>query len=266
MPETRNPRTAEINGHLWGAAARDWADIQEAMVRTVYHAVHDRTGVSASTHYLDVGCGSGMAATLASERGARISGLDAAAPLLNIARERVPHGDFRTGDLEELPFADNSFDVVTGFNSFQYAGNPGIALAEAGRVTRSGGTIVVMTWGIPDGMEAGAVIGALKPLLPPPPPGAPGPFALSDETTLRDFATDAGLTPVEVFDVDSPWIYPDKATALRGLMATGVVARALDFASKVEITAAYAAALQTFRQSDGSYYIGATYRCLLAQP
>ena len=53
--------------------------------------------------------------------------------------------------------------------------------------------------------------------MPPPPPGAPGPFALSDEQALRKFAADAGLTPGELFDVDSPFVYPDEATAIRGL-------------------------------------------------
>ena len=48
-------------------------------------------------------------------------------------------------------------------------------------------------------------------LMPPPPAGAPGPFALSDVSALRKFAADAGLTPVEVFDVDTPFVYADEA-------------------------------------------------------
>ena len=35
------------------------------------------------------------------------------------------------------------------------------------------------------------------------------------------FATEAGLTPVEIFDVDSPFIYPHEATAVRGLNSSG---------------------------------------------
>lgn len=45
--------------------------------------------------------------------------------------------------MEELPFANKVFDVVTGFNAFQYAADPVAALAEARRVTKPGGTIVV---------------------------------------------------------------------------------------------------------------------------
>jgi hypothetical protein len=60
-----------------------------------------------------------MAALLASDRGAQVSGIDAAESLLTVARERVAAADFRLGDLQDLPFADGCFDVVTGFNSFQ---------------------------------------------------------------------------------------------------------------------------------------------------
>jgi ubiquinone/menaquinone biosynthesis C-methylase UbiE len=260
------PRTADINGRLWGARANDWADIQEGTVRPVYEAVLDRTHVKSGTRFLDVGCGAGMAAQIAAARGAEVSGIDAAPALLDIARLRTPGGDFRLGDLEELPFGDGCFDVVTGFNSFQYAGNPTVALGEARRVTKPGGAVAIMTWGKPDGMEAASLVAALRPLMPPPPPGAPGPFALSDEQALRKFAADAGLKPMEVFDVDSPWVYADEATAIRGLNSSGVAARTMENAGEPAVTEAHTNAIAPFRQPEGSYRIKATFRCLLAQP
>jgi SAM-dependent methyltransferase len=260
------PPSSPVNGRLWGARARDWADIQEGTVKTVYDAVLEHTKVGPDTRYLDVGCGAGGAAQLAAARGARVSGIDAADALIAIARERTPKGGFHIGDLETLPFDDATFDVVTGFNSFQYAANPAVALAEARRVTKPGGVIVVMTWGVPDGMQAAALVAALRPLLPAPPPGAPGPFALSDEATLRAFAASAGLTPIEVLDVDSPWAFPDEATAVRGLNSSGVSARAMENSSEAAVSEAHRQALAPFRLADGSYRIGASYRCLLAHP
>jgi len=228
-------------------------------------AAFDRVGLGTEAHYLDVGCGSGMAAQIAFERGARVSGLDAAGNLLAIARDRVPKGAFHIGELESLPFSDDSFDLVTGFNSFQYAANPGAALTEAKRVARRGANVVVMNWGNPEGMEAASLVAALRPLLPPPPAGAPGPFALSDETALRTFASAADLEPLEVFDVDSPWQYADLTTALRGLRSSGVAARAIENSSAEAVDLAHAEALIPFRQSDGSYKIGATFRCLVTR-
>jgi SAM-dependent methyltransferase len=258
-------RTAGINGRLWGTRAHDWANIQERVVRPMYEAVLARTGVGAGTRYLDVGCGAGLAAQLAAARGAVVSGIDAAPALLAIARSRTPAGDFREGDLEELPFADRNFDVVTGFNSYQFAGNPRAALAEARRVAKPAGAVAVVTWGTPEGMEAASVITALRPLMPPPPPGAPGPFALSDQGALRGFASDAGLATVEVFDVSCPFVYPDEATALRALNSSGVAARAMEIASETVVSEAHAKAIAPFRQPDGSFRIGATFRCLLAR-
>lgn len=266
MDIERNPTTAKINGQFWGSRARDWADYQEQTARAVFQEVLKRTDVGEGTNYLDVGCGSGMAAHLAANLGAEVSGLDASEDLLEIARERVQKANFCLGDMEALPFEDNGFDVVTGFNSFQYAGNPRIALAEARRVTKPSGHVVIMTWGTPEGMEAASLVAALKPVLPAPPPGAPGPFALSDEAVLRDFASAAGLKPISVFDVQSPWSYADEAAAIRGLGSSGVAARAMSHSGESAVNAAHAAAIAPFQKPDGSYSINANFRCLLSRP
>jgi SAM-dependent methyltransferase len=110
MAEEIKPRTSTLNGRLWGARARDWADVQEGVVRPVYEAVFERTRVGVGVRYLDVGCGSGMAARLAAERGARVSGIDAAEGLLAIARSRllippmleVARGKFRSDEMVEF--------------------------------------------------------------------------------------------------------------------------------------------------------------------
>lgn len=265
MAAEEKKTTSAANGRLWGSAAADWAEIQEGMCRPVYVDVFERIGLGAGMRYLDAGCGAGMAAQIARERGAQVSGLDAAANLLEIARKRVPDGDFRQGELESLPFVDDSFDVVTGFNSLQYAGDRVAALGQARRVAKPGATVVVMTWGRPEGMEAASLVAALKPLLPAPPPGAPGPFALSDEAALRGFAETAGLKPEGVFDVDCPWHYRDLQAALRGLGSSGVAARAAENSSKSAVDEAHEKALAPFRQADGSYKVGSVFRYLVAR-
>jgi SAM-dependent methyltransferase len=259
------PTTSVVNGRFWGSAAADWAAIQERACFPVYRATFDHVALGVKTNYVDLGCGAGMAAQLAAQRGAQVSGLDAAENLLSIARSRVPTGDFRVGELEHLPFPDASFDLVTGFNSFQYAANPSAALAEARRIAKRGAEVVIMTWGEPEGMEAASLVAALRPLLPTPPPGAPGPFSLSNEQALRGFATAAGLEPLTLFDVDSPWQYVDLATALRGLRSSGVAARAIEHSSAEAVDESHARALTPFRQPDGSYKIGATFRCLVTR-
>ena len=264
MSTTKPKGTSEVNGPLWGARARDWAEVQEGQFAAAFHAVLAHAKVGPGTRHLDAGCGAGMATTLSASLGATVAGLDASEALLEIARERTPGGDFRQGDLEALPFDDDSFDLVTGFNSFQYAGDAAQALHEAGRVTRPGARIVIMTWGEPAGMEAAGHVAALKPLLPPPPPGAGGPFALSDEASLRAFAEAGGLTPLEMVDVDTPWHYPDLATALRGMASSGVAVKAAEHSGEDALTSAMTEFLKPFQKPDGSITFGASARYLVA--
>jgi len=254
--------TADANAKLWGAQAKTWAELQEQTALPLYQHVFDALNVSAQTRYLDVGCGSGLALAEALRRGADVTGLDAADALLAIARRRVPGGDLRQGELEQLPFPDQSFDLVTGFNSFQYAASPLAALREAARVARRGGRVVVATWSPPGLTQASRLIAALKPLLPPPPPG---PFALSDEAALNALATDAGLGPVATYDVACPFDYPDLETAVRAVTSSGVAARAIAHSGNGAVMRAHEAALGEFVAKDGSVSVPNRFRYLVAK-
>ncbi|CAN5400093.1 methyltransferase domain-containing protein [soil metagenome] len=231
----------------------------------VYHAALERCGVESGSRLLDVACGSGLAAATAAHRGAQVSGVDASEALLEVARSRVPNGEFLLGDLESLPLDNHEFDVVTGFNAFQYAGNPILALGEARRVVKPEGIVLIMTWGLPEEMEAASTVAALKALMPPAPASAPGPFALSDETRLRDFADQAGLTADEIFDVDAPWVFGSLDEALRALKSPGVAARAIAHSGEAALDEANRQLLAPFRRADGTYRLGARYRCLVTR-
>jgi len=256
--------SGQVNGELWGAHARAWADVQEGTARPLYADVLARLDVLIDGPAPEAGCGAGMALQLAAQRGARVSGLDASPALVAIARERVPAAELHVGELEQLPFADATFDVITGFNSFQYAAQPGRALAQARRVAKKGARVVIATWTTPDRTQAAELLACLKPLLPPPPPGAGGPFALSDETALRKLAGDAGLEPGEVRDIDCPFAYPDVETALRGVNSSGVAERAMRHSGVDAVSAAHRAVLEKYRRPDGSVYIGNAFRYLVA--
>src|SRR5919202_2128530 len=97
--------SATVQGQLWGMHARDFAVYLEQVGLPLFGAALDAAHVTAGTRLLDAGCGAGLLALLASLRGAQVTALDASAPLLTIARERLPAADVREGDLEALPFA-----------------------------------------------------------------------------------------------------------------------------------------------------------------
>ena len=102
--------------------------------------------------------------------------------------------------------------------------------------------------------------------MPPPPPGTPGPFALSDEAALRGFAASGGLKPGEIFDVPCAFMYPDLATGLRALKSSGDALKTVEIAGEAAVDAAHEKALAPFRQKDGGYKAKGTFRCLLARP
>ncbi len=257
-------RTAVTNGKLWGQRAHDWSTLQERVHEPLYRHALEMAKVAEGTKLLDVGCGSGMALRIAAEIGAVVSGIDAAEALLAIARARVPSADLHCTDLEELPFHDGQFDVTSGFNSFQYAGRPSGAIQEAARVTRKGGLVIIATWAPPELTQAASLLGALKPLLPSPPPGSPGPFALSDETALRALAAEARLTPIGMHDVDSPFTYPDLATGVAALDSSGVAVRAVNHSGAEAVSKAHEAALRAFVRLDGTVVVQNRFRYLIA--
>ena len=255
--------SANTQGRIWGTRARDWADVQEGVARPLYEEILRKTGIRAGGSVLDVGCGSGTFCEMAAGLGATVSGIDAAEALIAIARERVPDGDFRVGEMEALPYRDRAFDVVTGFSSFQFAANPAGALREASRVSRTG-TVVIAVFGKPEGSESTAYIRALGALLPPPPPGAPGPFALSADGALEALAQQAGLTPRSVETVACPWVYPDAPTALRGLLASGPAIRAIQAKGEDVVREAILNALAPFRTRSGGYRLTNGFRYVIA--
>jgi len=245
--------SAAVQGRLWGARADDWARLQQYTARGSWAVVLADLAPLAGAELLDVGCGAGGFAELATRAGAAVTGIDAAAPMIEHAARLVPRGDFRVGDIEDLPYPDGRFDVVTGFNAFQYAAEPARALREAARVAKPGGRVVAMIWGTADECEAAAHLAAIGRLLPVPPPGTPGPFALSAPGALEALLTAAGLTPGPRRIVLVRWEYPDERTMLDALMSSGPAVRAAEHTSAEAVERAIGEACAPFRRDDGSY-------------
>jgi SAM-dependent methyltransferase len=266
MSSTTQTSGAAVEGRLWSVRADDWAAIQERQVAPAYEAALDALRVGPNTRLLDAGCGAGMFVRLAADRGADVHGLDASEGLLAHARGRVPGAPFLQGELEQLPYGDASFDIVTGFNSFQYAARPAVALAEARRVARPEGRVLLLNWAPADLCEAAGLLVALGALMPPPPPGTPGPFALSHTEALSALFDEAGLDVVAVNDVECVWSYPDQPTAIAGLMCSGPVVGVAEHAGEQAVRAATRSFLEPFRIADGGYRITNVFRYVIATP
>lgn len=257
--------SAMRQGALWGAAAEDWAELQEPTGTPLFQETFDAIGVTGGTRLLDVGCGAGLALLLAQKRGAVVAGLDAAAGMLAVARARLPEADLRQGDLEDLPFERDAFDAVTAFNAVQYATDQVAALRAIKQVAVAGAPVAVASWGDPDRCDAREVIAALGSLLPPPPPGAGGPFALAGPGALEALVESAGLTAERALEVDSPFEYPDLATAVRANESAGPTRAAIDHAGPDRVREAATAALGRFVRPDGTVRLDNVYRVVVAR-
>jgi len=256
--------SAEVQGKLWGARARDWAEVQEPLTRPLYEAALSAADVGAGTRLLDAGCGAGLALRIAADKGAAVTGFDASDGLITVARERVPEADIRQGDLELLPWDDGAFDVVTAFNSIQYCTDAKAALAELRRVVVDGGRVVVATWGQPERCETRTLLAALGSLLPPPPPGAGGPFALSAPGLLETFVDEVGLTTVAGDEVATPFVYADLDAAVHAALASGPAARAIEHSGEQAVTETVTEALRPYVTDDGTVRQENTFRYVVA--
>ena len=249
--------SATVQGQLWGTHARDFAERLEQTGLPLTSAVLDAAYVTPGTRLLDAGCGAGLLALLASLRGAQVSALDASAPLLAIARERVPTAEVREGELEELPFADASFDAVTAVNSIFYAADVSAAMRELARVVRPGGRVVVTAWGPPDRSEfLSSVMPLAGPLMPPAPPGAPPakPGALSEPGALATLVETAGLGVAGAGEVECPFVFPDAEASWRANASAGPNQVAVAHSGEDAVRAAIAEADGAHTRPDGSIH------------
>src|SRR5438874_3402593 len=139
--------TAKTQGALWNLAANDWACLLEWHMAPAWEMALTLAGVGRGTRFLDGGCGSGGACKIAARLGAHVTGLDAAPALLAIARDRVPDGKFEAGELQDLPFADGTFDAVLTANSLQYTADPAATLAGIRRGLSALGPYSLVHWG-----------------------------------------------------------------------------------------------------------------------
>lgn len=257
--------SAAIQGPLWGKQPKDWATIQEQTGNAGYVYALNFLNLNPADKLLDVGCGSGVFSSLASATGAYVTGIDASEALIEQAELRGATANFAVAEMEELPFADGIFDVVCGFNSFQYAASTKNALTQASRVLKSGGKLVAMIWGNKEDCEAASFLAAIGSVLPPPPPGAPGPFALSENQLLEKTLEDVGFKIISNKDIDSVWDYPDTDIALRGLLSSGPATRAIANSGQQKVQDTLLQAILPYIQSNRHVVYRNKFRVVIAQ-
>jgi SAM-dependent methyltransferase len=216
----------------WGRRAVEFATLSEPSNCREYVTMHHRLGVDAGDRLLDVACGSGLAIELARLRGAAGSGIDASPRLVAIARDRNPDSDIQIGDMNALPWASSSFDVVTSFRGI-WGTTPG-AVAEIYRVLHPGGRAGITVWGhlkvspgawamAPFRLAAQEKVGNQAAMVSLGRPGAGEQLLAAN-----------GFTGIERVDVPFALEFPDPEVYARALATTGPAYEAIQNVGEAE--------------------------------
>src|SRR5689334_1711608 len=255
--------SADVQGELWGRHPQTWATFQESQMRPLYDATLDALEPLAGRALLDAGCGAGLALRLAADRGAAVSGLDASAPLLEVARERSPEASLRTGDIQALPYDDAGFDVVTSFNAIQYAADPAAAVAQLARICRAGGQVAIGVWGDPGRCQTEALFARLRSLAPPP-PGTPAPLAVSDPGVVESLLEKAGLTVTGGGETAASFRYADHEQAWTAHASAGPLQKVIEIAGPDAVRQVMRDVLEADRKPDGELRQDNVFRYVVA--
>lgn len=179
MAETESPdyqQVTQIQQQVWSEG--DFARVG-AMLVIVAERLAEAADIRPGDRVLDVACGAGNGAIAAARRSWEPAvGLDYVPALLERGRQRAAaeglEVEFVEGDAQNLPFEDESFDVVMSIFGAMFAPDHQKAADELMRVTRSGGTIAMANW-TPEGM-IGQFFKTVSQHAPPPPGVTPPPL------------------------------------------------------------------------------------------
>jgi SAM-dependent methyltransferase len=223
---------------MWAGVATAWganADDVDRRATAITERMLDSVDLRPGDRVLELACGPGGAGLAAAERvgpDGEVVLSDVVAGMVDIARRRAEERGVRNVstkvlDLEDIAESDDSYDVVLSREGMMFALEPKRAAREMHRVLRPAGRVAIAVWGPrQDNPWLGLLLDTITEVtgVVVPPPGVPGPFALSDAGVLRQLFVDAQFTDVTIDRVAAPLRAPSfDAWWTRNLTVAGPV-------------------------------------------
>lgn len=146
-----------INNKVYNQLAERWYEAQDdpiALLRSQHKLempwilAEIRRNIGYHAEVLDMGCGGGFLSNDLALAGHSVTGVDISDSSLKVAESRDTTRTVRYlhGDIYQVPFNGESFDVVTAMDVLEHASNPQKVIAEANRVLRPGGLFFFKTF------------------------------------------------------------------------------------------------------------------------
>ncbi len=191
---------------MWSSG--DWPTIARS-IQGVADQLVERMDVRDGQDVLDVGAGDGNVSIRAAERGARVTASDITPELFESGRRRAADAgveiEWVEGDAADLPFADESFDLVMSTFGCIFAPRHQEAADEMVRVTRPGGAVAVCAW-TPEGLN-GQMLKLMGSAMPTPPPDVQPSILWGSEDHVRELFAGKDVD-LEFERAMAVWEYP----------------------------------------------------------
>ena len=167
---------------MW--AQGDYPALAAELIPDLGAILVEACGIKPRQKVLDVAAGAGNAAIPAAMMNADVTASDLTPEMFDAGRhqaaDRGVELEWKEGDAEALPFAENEFDVVMSCQGVMFAPHHQESADELVRVCKPDGTIGLINW-TPEGF-VGKMLATMKPFAPPAPPGAqPAPLWGSED-------------------------------------------------------------------------------------
>ncbi len=217
----------------------------------------EATAVGPATTLLDLGCGTGLFARAAIDRGARVTGIDLDPAAVARATAEVPGAVFAVGNAQEPP--SGPFDVVAGVQLLMHVPDPVAVLVAAARV---GSVVAATVWGQAEECDVRVFGEALAPWLGQRPPSGP---SITEPARLRAVTGQAGLDVERVDQVVCPFHYADEEELLGSLFDSALGRAVGRRAGPVALREAVLERLAPYRTAAGGYRLENVFRVLVAR-
>jgi len=175
---------------MW--ASGDYPAMVETFLTPLGPKLVRAAGIGEGDRVLDVAAGTGNSSIPAAQTGAQVTASDLTPEMFDAGRRRAADAgvklEWEEADAENLPFANDSYDVVMSCIGAMFAPRHEAVASEFVRVGKPGGKVALLSW-TPEGM-IGALFRTMGPFAPPPPEGASPPLLWGSEEHLAELFGD----------------------------------------------------------------------------